>query len=157
MEENCSRTNLHFSKFVYKLLRGRQLPRTHYYNILQDSLRKPQTFDQQQKFLTILHGIPYLEVKPGEDVIRKGIAVERGVDIMLATDMLHPAGKDPCDTGIPVSGDAGFARDVQTAKDIGKSMEAACFEANQSKDLLEASDSMIELTPEFLEGAWAYN
>ena len=157
LEENCSRTDLNFPRFVNKLLRGRQLLRTYYYNILQDSRRKPQAFGQQQKFLTILHNTPYLEVKLGRAAIRKGVAVEKGVDIMLATDMLQLAWKDLYDTGILVSGDADFAYAAQTVKDMGKFIEVACFEANQSKDLLEVSDSMIELTPEFFEGIWANN
>ena len=78
--------------------------------------------------------------------------MEKGVDIMLATDMLQLAWKDLYDTGILVSGDADFAYAAQTVKDMGKFIEVACFEANQSKDLLEVSDSMIELTPEFFEG-----
>ncbi|MCH9037436.1 MAG: NYN domain-containing protein, partial [Chloroflexi bacterium] len=40
LEENCRRADLSFPKFVHKLLRGRRLLRTYYYNILQDSRRK---------------------------------------------------------------------------------------------------------------------
>lgn len=157
LEESCGRTDLNFSRFVHKLLRGRQLLRTYYYNILQDSRRKPQAYNQQQKFLTILHNTPYMEVKLGRAAVRNGFAVEKGVDIMLATDMLQLAWKGLYDTGILVSGDADFAYAAQTVKDMGKFIEVACFEANQSKDLLEVSDSMIDLTPEFFEGVWANN
>lgn len=94
MEENCSRTDLNFPRFVHRLLRGGQSLRAYYYNILQDSRRKPQAYGQQQKFLTILHNIPYLEVKLGRAAMRKGVAVEKVVDIMLATDMPQLAWKD---------------------------------------------------------------
>ena len=40
---------------------------------------------------------------------------------------------------------------------VAKFIEMACFEANQSRALLEDSDSMIELTPDFLKGVWASN
>jgi hypothetical protein len=40
---------------------------------------------------------------------------------------------------------------------MGKFVEVACFEVNQSKDLVEISDSIIELSPEFFEGVWANN
>ena len=157
MEESCGRTDLNFPRFVQKLLRGRNLLRTYYYNVLQDSRRKPQGFGQQQKFLSVLHNTPYLEVKLGRAAIRKGVAVEKGVDIMLATDMLQLAWKDLYDTAIVVSGDADFAYAVKTVKDMGKFVEVACFEVNQSKDLVEISDSIIELSPEFFEGIWANN
>ena len=85
------------------------------------------------------------------------MAVEKGVDIMLATDMLQLAWKDLYDTAVLVSGDADFAYAVKTVKDMGKFVEVACFEVNQSKDLVEISDSIIELTPEFFEGVWANN
>lgn len=141
LEENCSRTDLNFPKFAHKLLQGRQLLRPCCYNILQDSRHKPQACGQQQKFLTILHNTSYLEVKFGRAAIRKSVAVENGVDIMLPTDLLQLPWKDLYDTRILVSGDAYFA----------------CFEANQSKDLLEMSDFMIELAPDFFEGIWANN
>ena len=157
LEESCKRTDLNFPRFVQKLLRGRNLLRTYYYNVLQDSRRKPQGYGQQQKFLSVLHNTPYLEVKLGRAAIRKGVAVEKGVDIMLATDMLQLAWKNLYDTGILVSGDADFAYAVKTVKDMGKFIEVACFEVNQSKDLVEISDSIIELTPEFFEGVWANN
>ena len=157
MEESCGRTDLNFPRFVQKLLRGRNLLRTYYYNVLQDSRRKPQGFGQQQKFLSVLHNTPYLEVKLGRAAIRKGVAVEKGVDIMLATDMLQLAWKDLYDIAVVVSGDADFAYAVKTVKDMGKFVEVACFEVNQSKDLVEISDSIIELSPEFFEGIWANN
>ena len=82
------------------------------------------------------------------------MTVEKGVDIRLATDMLQFAWKDLYTTAVLVSGDADFAYAVQTVKDMGKFIEVACFESNQSKDLIEKSDSIIELNSEFFEGLW---
>lgn len=155
LEENCKRTDLSFSKFVQRLLRGRSLLRTYYYNILQDSRRKPQAYWQQQKFLAILYATPYLEVRLGRSAYRRGVAIEKGVDIRLATDMLELAWRDLYTTAILVSGDGDFAYAVQTVKNFGKFVEVACFESNQSRDLLEASDTIIELNPGFFEGLWA--
>ncbi|MFQ5933939.1 MAG: NYN domain-containing protein [Dehalococcoidia bacterium] len=154
LEENCRRTDLSFSGFIQRLLRGRTLLRTYYYNILQDSRRKPQAYWQQQKFLSILYSTPYLEVRLGRSAYRRGVAIEKGVDIRLATDMLELAWRNLYETAILVSGDGDFAYAVQTVKNIGKFVEVACFESNQSRDLLEASDAIIALTPEFFEGLW---
>ena len=154
LEENCRRADLSFPKFVNKLLRGRRLLRTYYYNILQDSRRKPQAFWQQQKFMAVLHATPYLEVRLGHSAYRRGIAVEKGVDIKIATDMLQLAWKNLYTTGILVSGDGDFSYAVQTVKNMGKYIEIACFESNQSKELLEASDTLITLNPAFFEGLW---
>lgn len=154
LEENCKRTDLSFPRFVQKLLRGRSLLRTYYYNILQDSRRKPQAYWQQQKFLSILHETPYLEVRLGSSAYRRGVAIEKGVDIRLATDMLQLAWKDLYTTGILVSGDGDFAYAVQTVKDMGKFVEVACFESNKSRDLVEASDSIVDLDADFFAGLW---
>ena len=154
LEESCKRTDLSFSGFVQKLLRGRTLLRTYYYNILQDSRRKPKAFWQQQKFLSVLHATPYLEVRLGRSAYRKGIAIEKGVDIRLATDMLDLGWRDLYTTAILVSGDGDFVYAVQAVKHMGKFVEVACFESNQSPDLLEVADTIIELNPAFFEGLW---
>ena len=80
--------------------------------------------------------------------------MEKGVDIKIATDMLQLAWKNLYTTGILVSGDGDFSYAVQTVKNMGKYVEVACFESNQSKELLEASDTLISLNPAFFEGLW---
>jgi len=37
---------------------------------------------------------------------------------------------------------------------VGKFVEVACFESNQSRDLAEAADNLIELDREFFEDLW---
>ena len=155
LEENCERTDLSFSKFIQQLLRGRSLLRTYYYNILQDSRRKPQAYWQQQKFLSILHATPYLEVRLGRSAYRRGVAIEKGVDIMMATDMLELAWRNLYTIAILVSGDGDFAYAVRAVKNSGKSVEVACFESNRSGDLFEATDVTIDLNPSFFQGLWA--
>ncbi len=155
LDENCRRTDLSFSKFVHRLLRGRSLFRTYYYNILQDSRGKSKAFLQQQKFLSSLHAIPYLEVRFGRSAYRRGVAIEKGVDIMLATDMLELARNDLYYTAILVSGDGDFSYAVQTIKNMGKFVEVACFESNQSRDLAEVADNLIELNQDYFEDLWA--
>ena len=73
---------------------------------------------------------------------------------MLATDMLELAWRHLYKTAILVSGDGAFSYAVQRIKNMGKFVEVACFESNQSKDLAETSDTLLELNKEFFDDIW---
>ncbi len=155
LEENCSRFDLDFGAFATKLCKGRTLFRTYYYNVLRDHDRNPQAYQDQQKFLTALYGTPYLDVRLGISKPRGDTAVEKGVDIMLATDMLKFAWDDMYDVAILVSGDGDFAYAIRTVKDMGKYVEVAAFTSNLSGELAQAADSREHFTPEYFSDLWS--
>ena len=109
LEENCGRFDVDFRAFAQKLAKDRTLLRVYYYNVLRDQNRNPQAYQDQQKFLTALDNTPYLEVRLGRSKIRGDTAVEKGVDIMISTDMLRLAWEDRYDVATLVSGDGDFA------------------------------------------------
>ena len=82
--------------------------------------------------------------------------VEKGVDIMLATDLLYYAWQDYYDMAVLVSGDGDFAYAIQTLKNLGKYVQVVTFESNQSPDLWERGDLRTLLTPDLLsqENLW---
>ena len=94
LDENCNRFDLDFAAFAAKLSNGRTLFRTYYYNVLRDPDRNPQAYQDQQGFLTALYSTPYLDVRLGSSKTRGDVTVEKGVDIMLATDLLRFAWED---------------------------------------------------------------
>jgi uncharacterized LabA/DUF88 family protein len=156
LEESCSRTDLDFAAFIQWIAGERSLFRTYYYNIIQDEKRRPTEFQQQQRFLQALHLIPYVETRFGTTRIRDGQVVEKGVDIMLATDLLYYAWQDYYDMAVLVSGDGDFAYAIQTLKNLGKYVQVVTFESNQSPDLWQKADLRTLLTPELLtqEDLW---
>ena len=155
LEENCHRYDLDFGAFSAKLAGGRPHLRTYYYNVLRDPDRNPQAYQDQQKFLTALHSIPYLEVRLGASKLRGDVPVEKGVDIMIATDFLRMAWNDLYDTAILVSGDGDFSYAVQAVKDMGKHVLVAAFPANLSKELSQVADSKEYFTPEYFSDLWS--
>ena len=155
LEENCKRFDLDFRAFAEKLCRGRPLLRVYYYNVLRDPDRNPQAYQDQQKFLSALYNTPYLDVRLGGSKLRGDVAVEKGVDIMVATDMLRMAFDDRYDVAILVSGDGDFAYAVQTVKDLGKHMEIAAFPSNLSWELANVADHHEFFTPEYFETLWS--
>ena len=154
LRDNCGRVDLNFTEFTSKLCGTRRLFRTYYYNVLQDPSQRPEGYREQQEFLDILRKTPYLEVRLGTTKLSQGIPVEKGIDIMVATDLLHFAWNDLYDVAILVSGDGDFAYALQAVKNIGKHVEAAYFESNVSRDLLEVADNRHLLDRDFFKGLW---
>jgi uncharacterized LabA/DUF88 family protein len=154
LRDNCSRVDLNFTDFTSKLCGGRPLFRTYYYNVLQDPNQRPEGFREQQEFLDVLKKTPYLEVRLGGMKLSQGVPVEKGIDIMLATDLLHFAWNNLYEVAILVSGDGDFAYALQAAKNMGKHVEVAYFESNISKSMLDVADNRHLLNQEFFKGLW---
>lgn len=154
LEANFRRHDINFAEFASKLCGQRQLFRTYYYNVLQDPVRWPEGYREQQDFLNILRMTPYLEVRLGGTKPAGGVPVEKGIDVMLATDLLYFAWHDFYDVAVIVSGDADFAYALQAVKNMGKHVEVAYFESGVSKDLLDAADDWHLLNRAFFGGLW---
>jgi uncharacterized LabA/DUF88 family protein len=155
LKNNFGRSNLNYSEFAAKLAGSRWLLRTYYYNILQDQAQWPEGHREQQEFLDVLRRMPYLEVRLGTTKVSQGVAVERGIDIMVATDILNLAWRNAYDIAILVSGDSDFAYALQAVKNMGKQIEVAYFENAVSKDLVELADNKHILDRSFFTGLWA--
>jgi len=154
LRANLGRFNVNFAEFVGKLCESRRLFRTYYYNVLQDPTQRPDAYREQQEFLDILRKTPYMEVRLGSMKIAQGIPVEKGVDVMLATDLLYFAWNDFYDTAVLVSGDSDFAYALQAIKNMGKHVEVAYFESGISRDLLDIADNRHLLNRSFFSGLW---
>jgi len=154
LRSNFGRYNLNFADFTSKLCGARSLFRTYYYNVLQDPSQRPDVYREQQEFLDILRKTPYLEVRLGGTKMAQGIPVEKGIDIMLATDLLYFGWNDFYDVAVLVSGDADFAYALQAVKNMGKHVEVAYFESGVSKDLLNVADNRHLLNRVFFRGLW---
>jgi len=154
LRENLGRTDLNFSEFARKLVGERRLFRIYYYNVLQDPVRNPEGAREQQEFLNMLRASPHLEVRLGSTKLSQGTTVEKGVDVMLATDMVNFGWMGIYETALLVSGDGDFAYALQTTKNQGKNVEVAYFERNASRDLLDIADESLLLNKSFFQGLW---
>jgi uncharacterized LabA/DUF88 family protein len=154
LRDNLSRVDLNFAEFTTKVCAGRPLFRVYYYNVMQDPLQRPDAHREQQEFLDTLRKTPYLEVRLGSTKLLQGVPVEKGIDIMLATDLLHYAWDNLYDVAVLVSGDGDFAYALQAVKNMGKHVEVAYFESNVSRNLLEVADNKLLLDRNFLRGLW---
>ncbi len=155
LQENCGRFDVDFSALGRRLTDGRDLLRIYYYNVLRDAERDPQAYQDQQKFLIALHNTSYIETRLGTSKMRGQVAVEKGVDIMVATDLLRFAWEDLYDVAVLVSGDGDFAYAVETVKNMGKHVEVAAFTQNLSQELAAAADDRHFFTPDYFADIWS--
>ena len=155
LQNNFGRHDLNYELFTEKLCAGRRLYRTYYYNVLQDPAQRPEGSRDQQDFLEVLRKTPYLEMRLGGTKTSQGTTVEKGVDVMLATDLVDLAWRDYYDVALIVSGDADFAYAVQTAKNLAKHVEVAYFDGGVSRDMLAVADVAVPLNRAFFTGLWA--
>lgn len=155
LKDNFGRADLNFAEFARKLCGERTLFRTYYYNVLQETGKVTEGHRDQGDFLEALRRVPYFETRLGGTKLSQGVMVEKGIDIMLATDLVNFAWKNVYDTAILVSGDADFAYAVRVVKDMGKHVEVAHFESNVSRDLMDLADCRHLLDREFFRGLWA--
>ncbi|MDY6907139.1 MAG: NYN domain-containing protein [Chloroflexota bacterium] len=154
LRANMGRYDLNFALFAEKLSGERRLFRIYYYNVLQDPSQRAEGSREQQDFLNALKETPYLEVRLGGTKMSQGTRVEKGIDVMLATDLLHFAWIGLYEVAVLVSGDSDFAYALQAVKNMGKHVEVAYFESNISKDLLDIADKRHQLDSAFFKGLW---
>ena len=158
LEDHFNRVDVDLSKVVTQLLRGRRLVRTYFYTAKIE--RPPDEYwrnqqAEQQRLLTALAHQPFVEVRLGRLQFMGGDAPrQKGVDVLLALDMLRFALKGNYDTAILISGDGDFADIVRMVKDEGRRVEVVTFPGTRAHALLEACDKSIEVTAELLEGCW---
>ena len=99
--KNCGRSDLMFSSFGKKLTgKDRELKKIFYYNVKQELQGKIKIPEEQKKFLKSLEKIDNLEVKLGIWKEQNGSIVEKGVDVLLATDLVLNSVKNKYDTAI---------------------------------------------------------
>lgn len=154
LRDTIGRTDINFGEFARKLAMGRPVFRVYYYNALQDPGRNAESARDQQEFLSLLNQTPYLEVRLGTLRVIGGVIVEKGVDVMLATDVVNYAYENMYDTAIIVSGDADYAYALQLVKNKGKHIEVAYFETNISRELQDLADNRHFLDRQYFEGLW---
>jgi uncharacterized LabA/DUF88 family protein len=125
---------------------GRKLVRTYYYNAVFDTNHFSDKAKSQQTFFDSLDRTPYLELRLGRIIQnREGNRVEKGVDVLMAGDMVYYAARNFYDTAIVVTEDQDFSPAMNLVKDMGKQVELAVFPDAQSREMIRAADRIVNL------------
>ena len=153
------RTDIDIGKFCEKLLEKRRLVRIYYYNAIVGMKQEPERYRHQQAFFNSVRQIPYLEMRLGRLVYTNDWPqtppYEKGIDIMLTTDLLTHSFRRNYDVAILVAGDTDYVGAIQGVKNNGQNMEVALFGADTtSRDLRDVADRIVDIDARFLKGCW---
>jgi len=144
-----------------------QLVRVYYYDAipnLDDVTRMPddpdpslmfsqmeQLLQKQKTYLDEISMYDLFDVRVGKLAWNaKGEKGQKGVDSLIAIDMITKAYQGQYDEAVLVAGDSDFVEIVKAVKDIGPVVTGAYFEKNTSRDLILEFDKRQPLRKEEL-------
>ena len=147
LKRNNKMTRVDYYQFSQALVgEKRQLIRTYYYNAVFDATHFSDKAKSQQSFFDSLDRTPYLELRLGRIIQnREGHRMEKGVDVRMASDMVYYAARDFYDTAVVVTEDQDFAPAISLVKELGKHVELALFPDAQSREMVRATDKVVNL------------
>jgi uncharacterized LabA/DUF88 family protein len=152
------RADIDIGKFCNKLLDKRRLVRIYYYNAKVGQKEEPERYRDQHNFFAGITAVPYTELRLGRLVYNNWPGTppyEKGVDILLATDMITHSFKNNYDVAILVAGDNDYVGAIQAVKDNGKNLEVALFgKERTSMQLRKVTDRVITINSRLLNKCW---
>jgi len=127
--------------FMKGLILG-EILRIYWYDAEYDS--DDERYDSQKEFFDKLRDIDSFEVKTGEIVAILEGDRQKGVDVLIAVDMLTKAYENHYDIAVFVCGDRDFIPLIKAVKDnAGKRVFGAFFERSCSEKLRREFDKYV--------------
>ncbi|MCD6501618.1 NYN domain-containing protein [bacterium] len=151
LKKNIGNYNLNYSKFIHTLTRDHDLVRAYFYTAFFRAEDDEKLFNSQQKFLTYLQEVPYMQIMSGRLERRGNDLVEKGVDVRLAIDLVRFGINKLYDVAFLVSGDGDYAPAVNAVKDVGRNVVNVFFMDEASIHLKHVCDNFIRLDYGFLK------
>ena len=146
---NYLKVKINYKKLINLLKRDRWLLRGYFYTgIPTPDLNLPQEYREQlKKQRNFLNELQNIGIKVKTMPLKKTPEgfIEKGVDILLATDMIVLAYNNAYDTAILVSGDSDYIPVVEMIQQLGKRVENATFKRTSSYELRKVCDEFIIL------------
>ncbi|MDP8206462.1 MAG: NYN domain-containing protein [Candidatus Electryonea clarkiae] len=155
LRDNVGRMDVDFHRFGNKMaeLAGGDLLRIYYYNAKVDPEFDPDNYEKQQRFITHLAHtshltlrlgkLVYYQVRGDESMARKHYAVEKGLDVKLAIDLVRLAVNRACEVAVIVSGDKDLADLIEFSKEMGIVVCSAFFPRGLSESLATRADKVF--------------
>jgi len=123
------------------------LVRIYYYDAIIDRLNPK--YDKQNDYFNRIKGNNGYQVRLGKLVPTgkdgSGELKQKGVDVLLAVDMITKAYSNQYEFAILLAGDSDFLEVVNAVKDSGKRVFGMYFRGHISDDLFDAFDARIEI------------
>ncbi len=151
LKKNIGNYNLNYGKFIRELTSGHDLIRAYFYTAVFKREDDDKLFNGQQKFLSYLQEVPFMQVMPGRIEKRGDELVEKGVDVRLAIDLVRFGANRLYDVAYIVSGDGDYAPAVNAVKDMGLNVINCFFTDEASTHLKHVCDKFIRLDYDLLK------
>jgi len=123
------------------------LVRVYYYDAIVD--RSNSKYSEQNNFFNRIKGINGYQVRLGKIVPTgkegTGQLKQKGVDVLLAVDMITKAYSNQYEFAILIAGDSDFLEVVNAVKDSGKRVFGMYFQSHIANDLYDAFDARIKI------------
>ncbi|MCZ7355781.1 MAG: NYN domain-containing protein [Candidatus Methanoperedens sp.] len=131
-----------------------ELVRVYYYDAIVDFRDDSEKHQEQESYFKRIQKINNYEVKLGR-LIKTGKNNndyrQKGVDVLLAIDMISKAHLDHYDIALLLAGDDDYLDMVKSIKDFtGRRVYGAYFENSASKRLVEFFDMRIPMTDDMI-------
>ncbi len=125
----------------FGLVQG-DLIRLYYYDAIVEKEDNPKRYEEQSSYFEKIKKCNQYQVRLGrlkktdeDDKYR-----QKGVDVLLAIDMISKAYENHYEIAVFVGGDNDFLDVIQAVKHAGKRVVGVYFEKNTSKELVESFD-----------------
>lgn len=151
LKKNVGNYNLNYAKFIRSIVGDAELVRAYFYTAVFKKEDDDKLFNGQQKFLTYLLDVPYMQVMPGRIEKRGEELVEKGVDVRMAIDLVRFGANNLYDVAYVISGDGDYAPAVNAVKDMGHNVINCFFTDEASTHLKHVCDKFIKLDYDFLK------
>lgn len=115
--------------------------------------------NEQEKYVEKIRMTDLFDVRLGQSILLTAGGVEqkknwvfrqKGVDALIAVDMITKAYQNQYDEAVLIAGDADLLPIVEAVKNIGPRITGAYFEGHIKKELQHAFDKRITLTKDYL-------
>ncbi len=146
---NSLKVKINYKRLITLLKKDRWLLRAYFYTgIPTPNLNLPQEYREQlRKQQNFLNELQNIGIKVKTMPLKKTPEgfIEKGVDVLLATDMIVLAYNNAYDTAILVSGDSDYIPVVEMIQQLGKRVENVSFKSTSSYDLRKVCDDFLLL------------
>jgi uncharacterized LabA/DUF88 family protein len=134
---NTLNVHIDLAKLVTALTANRTLIRAAYYGATMNTPIQHRFFDKLRHLGFIVKTRPLRQYQ--------GTPFEKGIDVMLVTDMLTLAHTNTYDIALLVSGDKDFTYTLQELKTLDKTVEVAAFNHALATELRQIANHTIIL------------
>lgn len=127
-----------------------ELVRAYYYDAIVDPIENPNKFKQQNTYFDEIRKLDTYEVRLGRLKKTEKRPRQKGVDTLIALDMIIKAFQDHYDIAFLLAGDDDFVDIVQSVKTFtGKRIVGVFFSKHISKGLKECFDYRREIDTQY--------